>query len=196
MVVVRAANVVVISPMRAAYLALPLLLAGCGDSLYYQTRASPEGGSDFGFTSWLFQSEASEVYELPARPPAVSNEIEDMHLERQECRRPGQPFKDRPLAGVYDEANGSLSTNAIQPIAKLDDQPLTSGSTTPPVSQPIAGWRDPVQTGAREPQEVTRIGGYDTRPRSQPASGVTTIPSTPLAAYQDDDRWCPTPVKR
>lgn len=180
--------------MRAVLLALPLALVGCGDPLYYQTRSVPEGGSSHGFISSLFQREDAEVYELPARPPAIDRGDEDTHLSRDECRRPGQPFKPTPLVGVEDEAQTVPGQPDQVVVARMDDQPESPRSTTPAPLQPMAGWREPVEVGARERIGVAPVGSCDTRPIPQPASGITTTPPRPLAAWGDDDRWCPTPA--
>lgn len=191
MTVVTTAGTYVMPSMRAAILALPLVLSGCGDALYYQTRASPEGGSDFSLTAWLFNHEDSEVYELPARPPAVSTEQDDAHLVRSECHPPGQKFKSPSMMSQDDGVPVASGTVERTTLYKIEDQPVAPASTMRVEPIPLAGWKDPVERGARDHTEVIPVANLDRAPKSQPASGMTTIPAVPLATSEDDNGWCP-----
>lgn len=181
--------------MRPALLPLVASIAlctGCGDALYYQTRAAPEGGSEFGFVSWLFHSEDSDVYELPSRPPAISTATEDNHLARRDCERPIPRFKTNTLATIEDEdrRTANLRNGPIDLVTMEDPDLKPRGGGTQDVTT-LAGWRDPEERGAREHLGVRPLANYERKPLSQKASGVDRNPKITLATMADRDDYCP-----
>jgi hypothetical protein len=168
------------------------LLAGCADSIYYQTRYAPTSSSgSFSIGERMFRTEDKEVYELPANPPALATEQEDGHRSRIDCRRPGQAFKPNPIAGIEgDEIRGNPD-GSVTPIARMSNDLELAKSPGPGAPQPLAGWQDEGRYGARERRDPPKVGGMEDRPASVSGSGTKVIAPNKIAAIDNDTGWCP-----
>ncbi len=168
------------------------LLAGCADSIYYQTRYAPTSSSgSFSIGERMFRTEDNEVYELPANPPALATAQEDSHRSRVDCRRPGQAFKSNPIAGIDgDEIHGNPD-GSVTPIARMSNDLELAKSPGPGAPQPLAGWQDEGRYGARERRDPPKVGGAEDRPASVPGSGTTVIAPNKIATIDNDTGWCP-----
>ena len=177
--------------LLAAFLALPLL-SGCADSLYYQTRYVPNSSEGaFSLGDRLFWTEESEVYELPANPPALASNADDEHRQRIDCKRPGQAFKANQIGGGgLTEIRGQSSITNPR-LAALSDDPGLPRAPGPGKPVPIGGWHEEMPIGAREPAGLIPIGAFEDRPRSTPGSGIGRIPAKPIATIGDETGYCP-----
>ena len=177
--------------LLATMLALPLL-SGCANSLYYQTRYVPNSGAGaFSMADRMFWTEESEVYELPANPPALATDADDAHRQRVDCQRPGQAFKANLIgSGGLTEIRGSSYVSNPR-LAVLDDDPDLPRAPSPGKPTLMGGWHDEMPAGAREPVGLIPVAAYDDRPRSIPGSGTDTIPPKNMATIGDDSGWCP-----
>jgi hypothetical protein len=169
-----------------------VLLAGCADSIYYQTRYAPTSSSgSFSLGERMFRTEDKEVYELPANPPALSTETEDGHRSRVECRRPGQAFKSDPIAGVEgDEIHGNPD-GSVTKIAVMSNDLELAKSPGPDAPQPLAGWHDEERYGTRERRDPPKVGAFEDRAQSVPGSGTKVIAPNKIAVMDSDPGWCP-----
>ena len=177
--------------LLVAFLALPLL-SSCANSVYYQTRYVPTSSEGaFSLGDRLFWTEESEVYELPANPPALASNDDDEHRSRVDCKPPGQPFKANQIgSGGLSEIRGKSSVSSYQ-LAVLSEDPGLPRAPGPGKPTPISGWHDEMLTGAREPAGLIPIAAYDDRPRSTPGSGINNIPANKMATIGDETGYCP-----
>jgi hypothetical protein len=174
-----------------AFLALPLL-SGCADSLYYQTRYVPSSSEGaFSAGDRMFWTEESEVYELPANPPALASNEDDEHRQRVDCKPPGQQFKSNQVgSGGLTEIRGrSVVTNPQLAVMSNDlGLPRAPGPGKP---TQMAGWHDEMPIGAREPAGILKVAGYEDRPKSTPGSGIDTIEPNKMVTIGDETGYCP-----
>ena len=189
----------VIPPMRSlpvagSLLMLGLVLGGCADNAYYQARSMPTSSEEsFGFGERLFWRGDSEVYELPARPPARERNEDEAHRSRADCLPPGQHFLPTTIASIDDPKTSNIQGHAVGPIGGYDDRPRIPTDRTPRQATTLVGWEETQEVGAREPLPQQRIGGYDDRQKSQRASGSQNVPATPISALGEPEGWCPPP---
>lgn len=179
------------SGLLTAFLALPLL-SGCADSLYYQTRYVPNSSEGaFSLGDRMFWTEDSEVYELPANPPALATNADDEHRQRIDCKPPGQLFKANQVAsGGLTEIRGKSTVSNPQ-LAVLSDDPGLPRAPGPGKPTSMGGWHDEMPIGAREPAGLTPVAAYEDRPRSTPGSGIDKIPVNKMATIGDETGYCP-----
>lgn len=169
-----------------------LALSGCANSVYYQTRYAPTSSEQsFGFGERLFWSEDKEVYELPANPPAIATDDEDLHRSRVECREPGQQFKPGQVAtGGGTEVHGTSLVDGPTVGTMGDD--TTPRSPRPERPQPISGWHDEPRYGTRETRDPVKVVGPNLTPISAaPGSRIDKIAPNPISTIGDDTGWCP-----
>ncbi len=175
-----------------------VVLGGCADNVYYQTRYVPSEGGAFSGMDGMFRREDPEVYELPANPPALASDDEDRaHRPRVDCRAPGVRFKARRVAGSGEPEAESRSTNEGLVVARLSDDPAAVVSPRPDPRPAIVGIHEEYRYGAPESRGPIPVAGTEDRPVSMRATGIDRRPARPIAAIGDRDDWCPptTPVE-
>ena len=152
--------------MRRLSLLLPalVLLAGCGDGLYYQTRYIPTDiDSAFALTS------GGEEIELPAAPPDIDGE----HPARKDCTHPYQKFKPIGKVQVKPAAIRSLGGGDMLQIADTDDRMRLSGPDVAMPGPKVAVYgNSPYAPGVTQKAFPQPIADTDRRPYSTTGAGT------------------------
>ncbi len=165
------------------WLALPLVatLSGCGD-IYYQTRyVAPSTDSLYSATERASWSGDLQVYELPAKPPAV-----DDGRERKPCLQPDQMFKVPPMLGIQDHEH----VVEYADLTRISGWRDTSPKGPPPIKPyRLYAWYDEPMIGAREPKDPLPIGDMARGPFPHHTSEYSDTPK--MADWRDDEHnWC------
>lgn len=158
--------------MRRLLFLMPalVLLAGCGDGLYYQTRYIPTD-----IDSAFALAGSGDENELPAAPP----DIDGVHAARKDCTYPYQKFK--PIGKVQIKPDAIRSTGGAEnlQIADTDDRMHLTG---PEVSLPgpkIAVYgNSPYAPGVTQRAFYQPVADTDRRPHSTTGAG-TDVPANP-----------------
>lgn len=152
--------------MRRLIILMPalVLLAGCGDGLYYQTRYIPTD-----IDSAFALSGSGEEFELPAAPP----DIEGTHRARKDCTHPYQKFK--PIGKVQIKPDAIRSTGGAENtlIADTDDRMRLSGPDVTMPGPKIAVYgNSPYAPGVTQKAFYQPVADTDRRPRSTTGAGT------------------------
>jgi hypothetical protein len=176
--------------LRLPLLALPVLalaLGGCSESLYYDTRYVPtDVESSYSLSSRIAWSGDREVYELPAAAPDIDNE----QKPRVRCTYPYQKFKPQTIAGMgLDQVHSSTDIGEVA-YGGFDDRIHPSGPTVPLHDAPyFATDSRPGAPGIPPALGNPKVGGYDTRPRSN-TSILTTEPVPKVDWNSNANPYC------
>jgi hypothetical protein len=171
--------------MRLPLLALPalaLVLGGCSEGVYYDTRYIPtDVESTYSLSAQLSWHGDREVYELPAAAPDIDNE----QKPRVRCTYPYQKFKPQTIAGMgLDQVHSSTDIGEVA-YGGYDDRIHPTGPTVPLHQAPnFATDGRPYNTGAPLPQYNPRVAGYDERPHSN--TSIITIEPIPTTGWNSN----------
>lgn len=182
-----------VAALTAAVAAATLALSGCADSVYYQTRYAPTSSEEaYSASERMFWHEDTEVYALPANPPALvtgTTDGDDDHRARRDCKPPGQQFKPFQVATGNGEDSHHHSVIPTLQVATMGEDPA-HGPRTGPASS-LVGWHDETVPGAHDYREQPRVAGYEDRPKSVRGEGIDRRTPDPVAGVLDDEGWCP-----
>lgn len=141
-----------------------LTLTGCGDRserAYYRSRYVPEHIDEtYSPAKRAMWTGDSEVYELPASPPALAGDF----TPRAECELPGPQFKSQTMVGLNSTVDGKSTLDGTA-IGGMDKRPVPLGAL-----DPLPGQRTGGQAG------VYPVGVYTTNIPYQPAGDWDTRP--------------------
>lgn len=163
-------------------LLIPLLLTGCagGSREYYETRYIPtSGASTFSAAERAKWFGDRQVYELPAAPPDLDDE--NPARPRVCARMPGPRFKAPTMVAYGNEVKGTSASDTTD-VGGWDDRQLpTDGYMTQPSA--VVGAMDyrTYHSGTVEHDQTTRVGAFDSRPRSTTGAGMDTDKLTEMS---------------
>lgn len=169
--------------LRLPLLALPaLLLAGCSESLYYDTRYVPTDiESTYSVSAQIGWSGDKQVYELPAAAPDIDGE----HAERRRCAYPYQKLKPQTIAGMgADQVHSSTDIGGVA-YGGFDDRIHPTGPTVPLHSAPyFATDSRPGEPGIPPALGNPKVSSWDERPHSK--TSITTVEPVPKSDWNSN----------
>lgn len=183
-----------------------LALSGCGDRserAYYRSRYVPENIEDTYSTVKRAQWRGdSEVYELPATPPA----LDGVHYERVNCDLPGPKFKAQTVAGIGGEVVGTSRPEGTL-VGAMDTRPVPVGALDPLPGYAVGGQSHIPPKGVYDTTyPVQDPSGFDRRPRVIAGEGIDSRQGDTAGAMRPMEKtdYClpsetpsaPTTVKR
>ena len=167
-------------PNQAHLILLAVLVcvfSGCDPAV--QARAQPTSVDEvFGAFSHISGID-SQVYELPAVPPAVGAVLP----ESRPCRPPGQLMKPTPMVALRDTWT---IPRKLEPTALVawEEPPLASPPAGPGVT--IAATEEPYKPGAKE-----SLASPPYSPKLEPGRSMYRNEPAKVSAWRDDTySWC------
>jgi hypothetical protein len=160
-----------------SFAVIGLALAGCDPAV--QARHQPTSVDEiFGAFSRV-GGMSSEVYELPAKPPALA----DGDVRPRPCRPPGLLLKPTDLVALTPSLRASHPSEPTILVA-MEEPPPAAPRPGPPYR--IASWNLHQEPGVKEP-----IASPPYAPRLLPGRSVYRNEPQKLGAYRDFERvWC------